>query len=54
MAEQIHFNLDEIPRWQLEALCEAVIAMVQRVKSDPAKMAEFEEWKKARDAEKKK
>ncbi len=49
MAEQIHFNLEEIPRWQVEALCRAIIEAVNAQKDDPEYQARFEKWKKARE-----
>lgn len=49
MAEQIRFNLDEIPQWQVNALCKEVHAMTERLFSDPEEEARFQEWKQERE-----
>lgn len=42
---QIEFNLNEIPKHQVEAICLAVSNLVKRVKADPILYAEFLAWK---------
>ncbi len=55
--EQIEFNLNEIPKHQVEALCLAVSDLVKRVKEnlkeDPKRYAEFLAWKANREKQRK-
>ncbi len=55
--EQIEFNLNEIPKHQVEALCLAVSDLVKRVKenlkADPKLYAEFLAWKANREKQRK-
>lgn len=47
-------HLDEMPTFQQEAMCRTIITGINRLFEDEKNRADFEQWKKARAALKKK
>ena len=45
---QVHIELDKLPKHETEALCRTVSASIHRLMNDPAMKADYEAWRAER------
>ena len=54
MENDIHIDLSQIPKYQMDSICKAILESCKKFDADPKNVEAYEKWKTERDAKKSK
>ncbi len=54
MENDIHIDLSQVPKYQMDSLCKAILEGCKKFYADPKNVEAYEKWKAEKDADKNK